>query len=65
MLEVKQLRAAGAARSDPAAGLTIAEAARRTGVSAHTFARRQTEHELQRRPLSTPQARQSARHLAA
>jgi DNA-binding transcriptional MerR regulator len=37
MLEVKPLPAPGPARSDPQAGLSIAEAARRTGVSAHTL----------------------------
>jgi DNA-binding transcriptional MerR regulator len=37
MLEVKQRRVPGATRSDPRAGLSIAEAARRTGVSAHTL----------------------------
>jgi DNA-binding transcriptional MerR regulator len=38
MLEVKrQQRVPGPARPDPQAGLSIAEAARRTGVSAHTL----------------------------
>jgi len=37
MLEVKPHPVAGPARSDPQAGLSIAEAARRTGVSAHTL----------------------------
>jgi DNA-binding transcriptional MerR regulator len=37
MLEVKQRRVPGPARSDPQAGLSIAEAARRTGVSVHTL----------------------------
>jgi DNA-binding transcriptional MerR regulator len=37
MLEVKPQLVPGPARSDPQAGLSIAEAARRTGVSAHTL----------------------------
>ena len=37
MLEVKSQPAPGLARSDPQAGLSIAEAARRTGVSVHTL----------------------------
>jgi predicted site-specific integrase-resolvase len=37
MLEVKQRSASGPARSDPQAGLSIAEAARRAGVSVHTL----------------------------
>jgi DNA-binding transcriptional MerR regulator len=37
MLEVKPQPVPGPARSDPQAGLSIAEAARRTGVSAHTL----------------------------
>jgi DNA-binding transcriptional MerR regulator len=37
MLEVKPRPVPGPARSDPKAGLSIAEAARRTGVSAHTL----------------------------
>ncbi len=37
MLEVKPRPVPGPARSDPQAGLSIAEAARRTGVSAHTL----------------------------
>ena len=37
MLEVKPHPVPGPARSDPQAGLSIAEAARRTGVSAHTL----------------------------
>jgi DNA-binding transcriptional MerR regulator len=37
MLEVKQRRVPRPTRSDPQAGLSIAEAARRTGVSAHTL----------------------------
>src|ERR1700704_4043083 len=37
MLEVKPQPAPGPARSDPQAGLSIAEAARRTGVSVHTL----------------------------
>jgi DNA-binding transcriptional MerR regulator len=37
MLEVKPRQVPGSARSDPQAGLGIAEAARRTGVSAHTL----------------------------
>jgi DNA-binding transcriptional MerR regulator len=37
MLEVKRRRVGGPARSDPQAGLSIAEAARRTGVSVHTL----------------------------
>jgi hypothetical protein len=37
MLEVKPRQAPGSARSDPQAGLSIAEAARRTGVSVHTL----------------------------
>jgi DNA-binding transcriptional MerR regulator len=37
MLEVKPLPAPGPVRSDPQAGLSIAEAARRAGVSAHTL----------------------------
>src|SRR5450755_3457991 len=37
MLEVKPLPAPGPAHSDPQAGLSIAEAGRRTGVSAHTL----------------------------
>jgi DNA-binding transcriptional MerR regulator len=37
MLEVKLRRVPGPARSDPHAGLSIAEAARRTRVSAHTL----------------------------
>ena len=37
MLEVKPRPAPGPARSDPQAGLSIAEAARRTGVSVHTL----------------------------
>jgi DNA-binding transcriptional MerR regulator len=37
MLEVKPQPAPGPARSDPQTGLSIAEAARRTGVSAHTL----------------------------
>src|SRR6266496_2230097 len=36
MLEVKPRPVPGLARSDPQAGLSIAEAARRTGVSVHT-----------------------------
>jgi DNA-binding transcriptional MerR regulator len=37
VLEVKRRRVPGPAGSDPQAGLSIAEAARRTGVSAHTL----------------------------
>lgn len=37
MLEVKQQSEPGPARAVPEAGLSIAEAARRTGVSAHTL----------------------------
>ena len=37
MLEVKPQPVSGPARCDPEAGLSIAEAARRTGVSAHTL----------------------------
>jgi DNA-binding transcriptional MerR regulator len=37
VLEVKAQPRSGPARSDPPAGLSIAEAARRTGVSAHTL----------------------------
>ena len=37
MLEVKPRPASGPARPGPQAGLSIAEAARRTGVSAHTL----------------------------
>ena len=37
MLEVKPRPEPGPARSDPPAGLSIAEAARRTGVSVHTL----------------------------
>jgi DNA-binding transcriptional MerR regulator len=37
MLEVKPQPVSGPARSDPQAGLSIAEAARRTGVSVHTL----------------------------
>ena len=37
MLEVKPQPVPGSARSDTQAGLSIAEAARRTGVSAHTL----------------------------
>ncbi len=37
MLEVKSQPAPGPARSEPPAGLSIAEAARRTGVSVHTL----------------------------
>jgi DNA-binding transcriptional MerR regulator len=37
MLKVKPQPASGPARSGPQAGLSIAEAARRTGVSAHTL----------------------------
>jgi hypothetical protein len=37
MLEVKPRPVPGPARSDPQAGLSIAEAARRTGVSVHTL----------------------------
>src|SRR6266702_3567005 len=37
MLEVKPRPDPGSARSDPQAGLSIAEAARRTGVSVHTL----------------------------
>jgi hypothetical protein len=37
MLEVKPRPVPGPARSDPQAGLNIAEAARHTGVSAHTL----------------------------
>jgi DNA-binding transcriptional MerR regulator len=37
VLEVKPRPASGPARSDPQTGLSIAEAARRTGVSAHTL----------------------------
>ena len=37
MLEVKPRPVSGPARSDPQAGLSIAGAARRTGVSAHTL----------------------------
>ncbi len=37
MLEVKPRPEPGPARSDPQAGLSIAEAARRTGVSVHTL----------------------------
>ena len=37
MLEVKPQAAPGPARSGPQAGLSIAEAARRTGVSVHTL----------------------------
>lgn len=37
MLEVKPQPEPESARSDPRAGLSIAEAARRTGVSAHTL----------------------------
>src|SRR6266581_9124577 len=37
MLEVKPQPVPGSARSDPQAGLSIAEAARRTGVSVHTL----------------------------
>ena len=37
MLEVKSQSAPGPAHSDPRAGMTIAEAARRTGVSVHTL----------------------------
>ena len=37
MLEVKPKPVSGPARPDPQAGLSIAEAARRTGVSVHTL----------------------------
>src|SRR6266545_8105947 len=37
MLEVKPQPVPGPARSDPQAGMSIAEAARRTGVSVHTL----------------------------
>jgi DNA-binding transcriptional MerR regulator len=37
MLDVEEPPAAEPARSDPAAGVSIAEAARRTGVSVHTL----------------------------
>ncbi len=37
MLEVKPQPVPGSARSDPQAGLSIAEAARRTGISVHTL----------------------------
>ena len=37
MLEVKPQPVSGPARSDPEVGLSIAEAARRTGVSVHTL----------------------------
>jgi DNA-binding transcriptional MerR regulator len=37
VLEVKPYPASGPARPDPPAGLSIAEAARRTGVSVHTL----------------------------
>lgn len=37
MLEVKPQPVSGSARSGPQAGLSIAEAARRTGVSVHTL----------------------------
>ena len=37
MLEVKPQPVSGPARSDPQAGLSIAEAARRAGVSVHTL----------------------------
>jgi DNA-binding transcriptional MerR regulator len=37
MLEVKPRPVPGPARADPQAGLSIAEAARRTGVSTHTL----------------------------
>ena len=37
MLEVKPQPVSGPARPDPQAGLSIAEAARRTGVSVHTL----------------------------
>src|ERR1700716_3204630 len=37
MLEVKPRPVPGPARSDPQAGLSIAEAARRAGVSVHTL----------------------------
>jgi DNA-binding transcriptional MerR regulator len=37
VLEVKPQPVSGPARSDPEAGMTIAEAARRTGVSVHTL----------------------------
>jgi DNA-binding transcriptional MerR regulator len=37
MLEVKSQPESGPARSDPQEGLSIAEAARRTGVSVHTL----------------------------
>jgi DNA-binding transcriptional MerR regulator len=37
VLEVKSQSAPGPAHSDPRAGMTIAEAARRTGVSVHTL----------------------------
>jgi hypothetical protein len=37
VLEVKPQPVSGPARSDPQAGLSIAGAARRTGVSAHTL----------------------------
>ena len=37
MLEVKPQPPSGPVRSDPQAGLSIAEAARRTGVSVHTL----------------------------
>jgi DNA-binding transcriptional MerR regulator len=37
MLEVKPRSVPGSTRSDPQAGLSIAEAARRTGVSVHTL----------------------------
>jgi DNA-binding transcriptional MerR regulator len=37
MLEVKPQSVPGPARADPNTGLSIAEAARRTGVSAHTL----------------------------
>jgi DNA-binding transcriptional MerR regulator len=37
VLEVKPQPVSGPARSDPQAGLSIAEAARRTGVSVHTL----------------------------
>ena len=37
MLEVKPQPVSGPARPDPPAGLSIAEAARRTGVSVHTL----------------------------
>lgn len=37
MLEVKPQAVSGPARSGPQAGMSIAEAARRTGVSAHTL----------------------------